>query len=235
MAGSRDIEQISEAAPVYIDNHPVLAYAASESDLLDRSERQLTKLLAEKLSSVAEVYDGDLSDNMLTMIEHQRDNNINNLLAETYLADGVAAESTAGSQKILGIINKALTLNPENFMANRMKATLLMRLKQPKKAVPWFKKALELNPDNVIARRGLALAYLQSGHAYDALIHAKKVFNNRPNDAIVLRTIGLALAASNRIKEAVPYLQKSIEIDPDNSIAVNALHLARKFLATNLH
>lgn len=235
LAGSRDIEQISGASPVYVDNHPMLAYAASESDVLDRSERQLTKLLARNLAPVAEVYDGVLSDDIVRMAEHQRDNNINNLIAETYLADAVGLESTASPHEMLDVINKALALNHDNFMANRMKATLLMRLKQPKQAVLWFKKALELNPDNVIARRDLALAYLQSGRAYDALIHAKKVFNNRPNDAIVLRTIGLALAASNRIKEAVPYLQKSVEIDPDNSLAVNALHLARKFLATNLH
>jgi spermidine synthase len=232
MSGSREVQQIAGTAPIYIDNHPVLAYATSHSDMFDRSEKQLTKLLAGNLTSVEEIYNGDLSPDMVKKVEYQRDNNINNLLAETYLADAIAAESTDSPHTILGIVDQALTFNPYNFMANRMKATLFLRTSQPDKAVFWFKKALELNTENIIARRGLAFAYLQSGHAGDALIHARKVFNKRPDDAIILRTMGLALAASNRIKEAIPYLKKSVTIDPEDDIAHKALNLATQYVNT---
>lgn len=78
------------------------------------------------------------------------------------------------------VVNRPMRTSPDDTYANF--GTELLRLDQPREAMPFLLKAVELVPNDPTAHRDLALAHLKSGDAASAAREYTRVVQLEPHD-----------------------------------------------------
>ena len=106
------------------------------------------------------------------------DSTVAELLADAREVYGVFGKA----EKALGIVDRALTSEPNNVVALNLKAAILYDLDRDNEAVACHRHALEIDPCSVEALHGLAALANDHGHYADAIKLVDQGFAALPND-----------------------------------------------------
>jgi spermidine synthase len=228
VSGPEQIAALAKSMPLYTDDKPALAYAVSDAKATDHNEIELTRLIAGHLSEVKNIYKGQLSEQELKKIAKLRGENLNDLMANAYLAEVLSIEQSANPDVLIELVGKALQFNPGNAMANQMMGNAYLRASQPKKAARFYRKSIVIKSGDAVAHRGLALANGQLGLLDQSIAEANVALSLVPDDTESLNILGLGLIGKGRIRDAMAYLEKSLKINPENISTKEYLSLARE-------
>lgn len=137
-----------------------------------------------------------------------------NVMAYLALAD-LASASGAKLDEIVGLINKAVAVDPQDSSARMALVGAYLRAKEPKQAVVAAQEALAAIPDRAELVDAAASAYFAAGDNNQALITLNKLSNLQPRSPtpyFKMAQINMAVKDSNA---AIQNLQKSLELKPD--------------------
>lgn len=136
-----------------------------------------------------------------------------------YFAYGAAAEQAGQVDKAAELLQKSISLDPENSAeaCNYLGYMWAERGQKLDEAGDLIKKALALQPDNPAYLDSLGWYYFKKGDLKEALDNLKKAVRLiQPEDAVVDEHLADVYAAQNDTAQALTYWQKAAALDKDN-------------------
>ena len=137
-----------------------------------------------------------------------------------------------------GVIDRALSLNPNSAHGWMARGWVACSLNQPSNAIEAFQHAIRLSPFDPVGYRlagGLALAYLGAARYQDAEEWANVSLREMPRYSSSVRIKCVSCAHLGRFQEARHWLREVLELQPGLTIArfktFGAKHLPPEFLA----
>jgi adenylate cyclase len=121
-----------------------------------------------------------------------------------------------------GLIERAITLNPNSAHAWNAKGHVAYRQNQLDSAIDAFKRAIRLSPLDPLGgyfSSGLALVNLASGRYEEALEWADRALQELPEYPTALRSKVVASAQLGFVEQARKTVARMIELYPDSTIS----------------
>lgn len=84
--------------------------------------------------------------------------------------------------KALEAFDRAVALDPRNYMAHSHRADALLRLRRYDEALQAYQRAYEINPSFTFALHGVATSYLALGDTENALATYRRILAVKPDD-----------------------------------------------------
>ena len=122
----------------------------------------------------------------------------------------------------LTAFNKALTINPDSFLANYFAATANSHVNNRSRVAKHLKRSLDKAPGFFPANYMLAEAYLQNSDIDSAIRYYQAAADSKADGGVLIK-LGLLYEQKNRKKDAVTAYRKFIEHYTDNFIGYNQL------------
>lgn len=113
----------------------------------------------------------------------------------------------------------ALESWPENPLARRDLADLLMRLDRSAEAIPIYERLVREGMGGAKNRYNLGVAYQQAGRLAEAEEQYVASIRSDPDDPKAYLNLGVVLATTNRPEEALRYFEAAAKRDPENVAA----------------
>ena len=114
-------------------------------------------------------------------------------------------------------LRKALSLEPENLVANTYLGSLLAELGRHKEAIPYLEKALPNAPEEPRVLNDLAYSIAQTGGDLErAVTLAQKAVARMPHYATVSDTLGWVYLKKKLYPEAATVFRRNVEKEPAN-------------------
>jgi tetratricopeptide (TPR) repeat protein len=117
-------------------------------------------------------------------------------------------------------LNRAVSLNPKNYMAQDLLATLSHKEGNYEKALKHYRTAIRINPNFAASYHNLGVLYMDMGEPNNAVGLFQQAIIVRPRFAAAYSSLGLAWARQRRYDLAIPALEKAIRIDAGNQEAL---------------
>jgi len=117
-------------------------------------------------------------------------------------------------QEAIVVLNKALSLDPDDALAHYVLATALSGSDQEREATEEYRKAVALNPNNAAWVAHLATSQALNGDFPSAVESWKKSLQLNRNDPGAEMDMGVALFQMGQVQEAIDHLKKAVEIAP---------------------
>jgi len=115
----------------------------------------------------------------------------------------------------VALIDRALNLNPNSFVALEWSTWIRIRAGDPELAVEHCLAAMRLNPFTQ-ANTPLAIAYFLLGREQEALASIDQALINAPRAAPTLRFAAIIKVGFGRVEEARQLVKRLLEIDPNS-------------------
>lgn len=128
-------------------------------------------------------------------------------------------------QEAKDMFEKAHRTGMENSDLYYMLGTTLMKLEQPKLAMPYLQRAAELNDADVEARFQYAMCLANEGMLDEAITEFSNVTERDPSHADAFYNLGVAYAFKEDRKTALDMLNKALDIQPDHMLSIRAKQL----------
>lgn len=178
----------------------------------------MTKVNLDLYKEGIELLDGDPKE-AINVLNKRIEENPNESILWYFI--GKAYQNIGEKQKALESYEKAIELDPENYMSWNSKGKLIIG--NPKEAIKCFDASLELNEDaNIWYLRGLCMQniedYKESVYCLDKALEIEMVNPTPVNqdwyyDAWYYK--GVSLIRLNKYEEAIASFNQAIEIDPN--------------------
>jgi tetratricopeptide (TPR) repeat protein len=117
-------------------------------------------------------------------------------------------------------LNRAASLNPKNYMAQDLLATLSHKEGNYEKALKHYRTAIRINPNFATSLHNLGVLYMDMGEPNNAVGLFQQAIILRPRFAGAYSSLGLAWARQHRYDLAIPALEKAIKLDAGNQEAL---------------
>jgi len=130
---------------------------------------------------------------------------------------GVALGSAGYTAEALGVLNGAITREPQNELLLYERAQIERHSGDATSAETDLRKVLTLRPDYVDALNNLGSLLAQSGNTADAESNFREALRVNPYDARTRANLGRLLTAKDSLKEAAFQLERSIELSPTDA------------------
>ncbi len=114
--------------------------------------------------------------------------------------------------------NKAIELNPNDYIAYNNKGNALDRMEEYEEAIVAYNKSIELNPTYPAAYYNKGAALSTMGEYKEAVILYNKTIELYPGDAVGHNIRGNALDSLGEYKEAVLAYNKAIQLNPGYAV-----------------
>ena len=121
---------------------------------------------------------------------------------------------------------KAISLAPDDEMANLGLGLAFQGMEERKEAMKWITKSLEINCDNTAALYSLVKLANETEEFTDAEKMLLKYLKDHPNDYNFIYTLGGIYFKQGRSEEVIELMQKIIEVDPRDQKAAALLKQA---------
>ncbi|MFP7350896.1 tetratricopeptide repeat protein [Bacillus licheniformis] len=128
-------------------------------------------------------------------------------------------------QEAKDMFEKAHRTGMENSDLYYMLGTTLVKLEQPKLAMPYLQRAAELNDADVEARFHYAMCLANEGMLDEAITEFSNVTERDPSHADAFYNLGVAYAFKEDRKTALDMLNKALDIQPDHMLSIRAKQL----------
>ena len=114
---------------------------------------------------------------------------------------------------------KAVSLSPEDEMANLGLGLAFLGMEEPKEAGKWVVKSLEIDPENTAAIYTLVKIAYELSKFDDVERALRRYLAQHPNDFDMVYTLGGVQFKQGRYDEVVDLMEKIIKVDPMDSRA----------------
>jgi len=119
----------------------------------------------------------------------------------------------------LGLIAKAITLDPDNSKYHAFIGVVLKKTNHLKESLKAFKKALELNPKNLDALHNLGSFYFESGLPLKSEPYFKQALEINPEHHLSLNAMGMLHLQAGNKNLAEEFFLKTLDLKPDFHLA----------------
>jgi spermidine synthase len=228
LADAEGLETMAVGAPVYVDDIPRLAYETSDAELMDHHEEPMARYLSQHLAPFAGAVAGTVQPSELKLAEETRRLNLRDIVASGLIAQVIQSQDNTPAQINLGLLNQALKLNPESFLAHANTGKLLLMGGKAQQAEPFLVKAVELRSEAVDALRDLGMMYIVTERPAQALPYLKKALRLDPEEFGVRNYLGSALAMTGNPAAAIVHFEKALELQPGDTAVQQNLARARR-------
>lgn len=116
----------------------------------------------------------------------------------------------------------------ENSDLFYMLGQTLMKLEQPKLAMPYLQRAVELNEEDNEARFQFGMCLANEHLLEEAVTVFTEVIARDPQHADAFYNAGVAYAYLEKKDEALEMLGKAIDVQPDHMLALHAQKLIQE-------
>ena len=122
---------------------------------------------------------------------------------------GEMLHQMGNSESAMGLVNRALSVNPKNPMVWKLRGSLLYERGQLNEALAAYHRALVYAPNDAVIQTATAEIYYKANRPHRAVAVLERLFGDAEMEQIPTRTLhlhGLALARLNRSGDAVQSL-----------------------------
>ena len=117
-------------------------------------------------------------------------------------------------------LNRAASLNPNNYMAHDLLASLDQKEGNYTEALKHYGAAIRINPNFAPSYHNLGILYTEMEELDNAVGAFQQAIVLRPKSAEAYSSLGLARARQGRYDLAIPTLRKAIRLDAKNQEAL---------------
>jgi tetratricopeptide (TPR) repeat protein len=121
---------------------------------------------------------------------------------------------------------ESLKYRPNNAFALTNLGTAYSAMRQPDKALGYFRQAVAADPGSAAARVELVKALLGQRDFEGAVMHAMEAVRLTPGDPVVYNLAGVAYASQEKLPEAIEYFRQAVALNPNFVEARNNLAAA---------
>ncbi|MGH7788924.1 MAG: tetratricopeptide repeat protein, partial [Candidatus Binatia bacterium] len=229
LAGPPALAALSDGAPVYRDDRPVLEYAASGTRDRERSEIQSLPLIRRHLAALEGAAPG-MSSDLAGAAGRVREQNLDDLEAAAHLR-GVEAAGQGGDRDAMAAgLRLALAANPANVQANRLMGDTLFSLGQLEESGRYYRQALAIWDGDARVHASLALVSLRQRQLDAAVEHYRTALALGGDDAELRNSLGAALGMQGNLAAALEQFERAVALRPDFADARGNLAQARAAL-----
>jgi tetratricopeptide (TPR) repeat protein len=138
-------------------------------------------------------------------------------LIDKLVMQGLAYHQQGMFNEAKALYEQVLKVQPKNFSALQLIATLYAQTNNPLKAIDFFSKAIRINPNFApcYSNRGNALKEL--GRYSEAIISYDKAISLQADDAYTYSNRGVVLQELGRTEEALASYDKAISLNPNSA------------------
>ena len=228
LADADGLRTMAAAAPVYVDDNSRLAYETSGADMMDHREEPMARFLGQHLASFDHAVVAPGEQSVLELAAETRRLNLRDIVASGLISQAVLNQDRVTARINLQLLQRALKLNPESYLANANTGKLLLMLGQARQAEPFMVKAVQQRPEAVGALRDLGMVYIMTDQPALALPHLRKAVRLDPAEFGVRNFLGTALATTGDPAAAIPHFEKALQLRPDDAAVRQNLARARR-------
>lgn len=132
----------------------------------------------------------------------------------SYVMLSIAYKEQKDTTKAESLIEKALTVNPENFDAVMQKVLILQYRNDPNQ-IQWAKKAVRMNEYSDEAIYTLGLILQQQGKFADAISHYERVVRINADHVLAHYNIAVIQSLFDNHIESIDWCDKTLDLSPD--------------------
>jgi tetratricopeptide (TPR) repeat protein len=114
----------------------------------------------------------------------------------------------------LGIINKALTVNPDDVQMLDRLGCIYIKLKRYNDVIEISKRIIKIDPDNYSAWYDLGYAYKELNRFNEAIEVFKKAVEIDHDNDMAWTNLGISYSRLKKFDEAIETFKKAVEIEP---------------------
>ena len=228
LADSAGLQAMAGDAPIYVDDIPRLAYETIGAKVQDHHEEPMARFLGNHLAPLAHGVVDAPEPRVLKLATETRQLNLRDIVASGLIAEVTASQGQVSMQKNLHVLQQALKLNPESFLANANTGKLLLMAGQAAQAETFLIKAVRLQPEAVPALRDLGMVYIVTDRPHQALTFLQTAVRLDPEEFGVRNYLGSALAMTGDPAEAIVHFEKALALQPDDISVQQNLARARR-------
>lgn len=234
LMGPRGLHLMTNAAPVYTDDKPVLDYAtvdAEETQTAD--ELVIRETLSKYVQSIDAVFNCSPMSIDVPAINEMQTENLKDIACNALLRQASALDFQKDYARIVELISKALQWHVNNVQANRMMARLLILKNQYQQASQYLQRALSLVPEDGSTQHEMANCCHHLGQLDKALTHYRAAARLLPPNAELQNNLGTVLAKMGHIRQAEHHFETALNLQPGFDLARNNLMQARLILKSS--
>jgi Tfp pilus assembly protein PilF len=219
-------EKYVQAHPDSADGRVSVAQAKMAVGDFEAAYEQLREALRIRPKNIEALYHFGKLCTILAQLEQQRlfsmapeHYRVQQLMAESYLAQGNVAKAEEAYQAALKANPKSVTVLNALGDLKRLELGGETSLEaQPSsrfdEAIPYYLRALKIDPVNYEAHYGLGVSYLNSSKTAEATEHFRKAVRADPRSAIAHLSLGRALLGGGEAADAVEELKLAVRLEP---------------------
>lgn len=136
-------------------------------------------------------------------------------------------------KRAIGLYERALEINPENWSAMWFIGKVHQRLRNKAEALSWFERAYQSDPSQPDVAREASLAAMEVGRQDIAVVFAHRATQIEPANPSLRANLALAHLLAGRIADAETAIQQALVDDPSDRISKNILAMVQHFAATD--
>ncbi len=228
LAGPAQLQEMTRGARIYVDDVPRLAYETRGADVLDHNEEPMARFIGEHLTAFDQAVEGRATPAELKLAAETRRLNLRDIVASGLIGQATLGQNAVAPEANLRLLQKALKLNPESYLANANVGKLLLMTGQAQTATPYLERAVSLRPAAVPALRDLGMVYVVTKRPARALPLLERAVGMAPENFAVHNYLGSALAMTGDPARAVVHFEKALALQPDDTAVQQNLARARR-------
>ncbi len=249
LMGPPGLRDLSQGAPIYRDDLPVLEYTTAKRSTSVEDEH--VPKLRIHLDPIELAFDAPQVDAAEVSAIQMRKLNIDvaaiNKIRLLNLNDMIASgiqryvEELADAGQLdeaRAQLSKALRYNPQSRGSYRNLGQILARQQQWEAAWEAFQKALAIDPEDPVVHAAAGSALLSLRRIDDAVVHFQRALELRPDHAQAHTSLGVIMASRGDTGQAMVHFRRTLQTDPDSAEAHNnigMLLIARREFQEALH
>lgn len=126
----------------------------------------------------------------------------------------LAWQNTGYWKNSVALWSHAVTLEPDNYMAQNSLGEALIQAGRPGEAVPHVRRALDGQPKLLNANNNMGMALAELGRSREAIPYYQKELEYNPRHAKALNNLGNACLGMGDSATAVAYFRRALSIEP---------------------
>ena len=228
LADSRGLRAMAGDADIYVDDVPRLAYETSGAKVQDHHEEPMARFLGNHLAPLNHGVVDPAEPRAQKLAAETRQLNMRDIVASGLVAEVTASQGQVPLPQNLQVLQQALKLNPESYLANANAGKLLLMAGQAPQAESFLVKAVRQRPQSVPALRDLGMVYIVTDRPAQALTFLQTAVRLDPEEFGVRNYLGSALAMSGNPAGAIVHFEKALALQPDDTSVRQNLARARQ-------
>ena len=229
LMGPQGLSRLASGGGLYRDDRPVLDYATNRVYESKGYEISNLKKLRDQLEPIESLGNFRLSPDGLAAAEKVREKNLDDIVVRALIRrvnQLIPSNDFAG---IVSLLSRAVRLNPEHFLANRMMGEALLIQGRYEESLAYYLAAYDIRNEDGPVLHGLGVANQHLGRIDDAIESYRRALRVRPDHAETHNNLGVALGQDGDLAGALHHFEEAVRLRPGYADAERNLAMARSY------